>query len=87
MGILNPFAKEPKLTSQMTVGITEVGKKTAEQELARGPTFAILSALNEHSPRSIGDLSEEIQVEISEVKERIKILARQGYLRITGMQM
>lgn len=79
--------REPKLTSSMTVGITEVGKKTAEQELARGPTFAILACLNEHSPRSVGDISEETQIDIVEVKQRIKILARQGYIRMTGMEM
>jgi len=78
--------REPKLTSSMTVGVTEVGKKTAEQELARGPTFAILALLNEHSPRSIGEISEETQVDITEVKQRIKILARQGYVRLTGME-
>jgi len=79
--------REPKLTSSMTVGITEVGKKTAEQELARGPTFAILALLSEHSPRSVGEISDETQVDIVEVKQRVKVLAKQGYLRMTGMEI
>ena len=82
---MNLFHKtEPKLTSQMTVGITEVGKNTAQQVLARGPTFAILSTLNEHSPQTIKEISEETQIDITELKERIKILARQGYVRLQG---
>lgn len=76
--------QEPKLTSQMTVGITEVGKNTAQQLLARGPTFAILSTLNEHSPLTIREISEETQIDMTELKERIRILARQGYVRLTG---
>ena len=81
------FSKEPKLSSHSMIGITEVGKKTAQQELARGPTFAILSLLDEHTPRSIGEIAEETQIDISEVKERLKILGKQGYIRITGMSV
>ena len=69
------------------IGITEVGKKTAQQELARGPTFAILSLLDEHTPRSLGDVSEETGIDIDEVKERLRILGKQGYIRLTGQSM
>lgn len=81
MGFLK---QEPRLTSQMMVGITEMGKNTAQQLLAKGPTFAVLSTLNDHSPLSIKDISEETQIDITELKERIRILARQGYVRLTG---
>ena len=81
MGFLK---KEPPLSAQMTVSLTDLGKKTAEQFLAKGTTFAILSVLNDHSPQSIKEISEGTQIEMNELKERIKILARQGYVRLMG---
>lgn len=82
---MSPFGpREAKLSSSHIVGLTELGKRTAEQVLAKGPSFAILSCLAEHSPRSVHDIADETGIEVSELKERVKILARQGYVRLVG---
>ena len=77
---------KPKLTSDMTVGLTDTGKKMALRDTSKGRSYAIVASLNERSPQSLGELSEETQIDISEVKARIKVLARQGYVRFTGME-
>lgn len=73
-----------KVSSATMVGITEQGKDTVQHELARGMTFAILSMLNEHSPQSLGELTSQVGVPYEEMKERIRILESQGYLRYAG---
>ena len=75
-------AKKTKITSGMSIALTEQGKRTAEQQLSRGPTFAILSVLQDHSPRSVGEIAEETDIDISEVKQRVKDLAKGGSVRI-----
>lgn len=81
------FRREPKLTTQVAVGLTEVGKRTAEKSLTSGPEFAIMSLLNEHSPRSIGEIAEELDMNADEVKERIRRMMKQGYVRISGAEV
>ena len=79
--------KTSKITRQTLVGLTEAGKRTAEKELARGPTFAILSTLEEIPHCSIGKLAEETQIDIDEVKERVRLLAKQGLVRVQGSEV
>ena len=57
-----------------------------KKQLSRGPTSAIVSALAERQPQSISDLSKETQIDIREVKARVRILSRQGYLRLTDFE-
>lgn len=81
MGIFNK--QKTELSAHTPVGLTELGQRTAESVMARGQTFAILSALAEHNPRSISDLARETNINIEEMKERIKIMAREGYVRVS----
>lgn len=74
------------ISSFTSVSITDAGKKTAERELAQGATYAILSVLDDHSPRTVGSIAHETQIDINEVKERVKMLARQGYVRLTSAE-
>ena len=76
--------QEAKITASMSVGITEIGIKTVEQELARGGTYVILSLLHEHSPRIISDIARETDIPIEETKERVRVLAKNGYIRFVG---
>jgi len=76
----------PKLSASSTVGITEEGKREAEKFTSHGPMFAILAALAERSPQSIGQLSTRTGLTVGEVKKRLQILARQGYVRFTGLE-
>lgn len=76
--------RQPKLTTNMSVGITETGKRVVIKGLVGGHTFAILSRLDEHSPRTVGELSEDTQIDIYEVKERLRQLAHQGYVKVSG---
>lgn len=76
--------QSPKLTRQTIVRLTEAGKKLAEQELAKGPNYAILATMEDKPHCSIGELAEETDMDIEEVKGRIKIMVRQGYIGLTG---
>jgi DNA-binding MarR family transcriptional regulator len=75
--------RKPKITSRTAVLLTDAGKKTAEQYLAGGKNFAILSVLQDHHmARTVSDIANETDIDINEVKERVKILARQGQVRL-----
>ena len=79
--------KEPKITASMSLGLTEAGKKEAEQYSSKGPKFAILATLSERSPMSIGELSMETQIDISELRVWVKRLAQQGLVRfVSGLE-
>lgn len=81
------LGNKPKITNRTAVGLTDTGKREAERFASKGVTFAILSALNEQSPQTIKNLSEETQVPISEIMARVKMLASQGYVRLTGVEV
>lgn len=78
--------KEQRLTRQSIVGLTETGKKVAEQELAHGPTYVILSKLAEIPHCTIGDLADETGLDDNEIKMRVEKLAHQGYVRLSGLE-
>ena len=79
--------KETKVTSSMSLGLTESGKKEAEQFTSKGPKFAILAALSERSPMSIGDLASETQRDLNGMRVWVKRLAQAGYVRfIAGLE-
>lgn len=85
MGALDFLKKggKPKITSRTAVLLTETGKKTAEQYLAGGKNFAILSVLQDHHmARTVSDIANETDIDLNEVIERVKILARQGQVRL-----
>lgn len=50
------------------VGITQAGRMEAQNYSSRGVQFSILSALCDRSPMSVGDLADETQVDIGELK-------------------
>ena len=79
--------KETKITSSMSLGLTESGKQEAEKFTSKGPKFAILAALSERSPMSIGELSSETQIDLSEMRVWVTRLARAGFVRfIVGLE-
>lgn len=69
------------------VFITDIGKKTAEKQISKGETFAILSALNEKSPSSVSEIAEETDIDIIELKSRLKEMAKSdvGLVRVMSM--
>ena len=73
-----------KVTGSTSIALTEPGKRMAEKYSSRGPTFTILAALSEKSPMTVSELAMETQIEISEAKQRIKLLSKQGLLRVSG---
>lgn len=74
----------PKLTRQTIVRLTEAGKQLVEQDLAQGRNYAILSTLEDRPHCSIGDIAEEKDMDIEEVKERILTMAKQGFIGLSG---
>ena len=75
-----------KVTGSTSIALTEPGKRMAEKYVSRGPDFVMLSALSEKSPMTVSELAIETQIEISEAKQRVKILNKQGLLRVSGSE-
>lgn len=87
MGFLDAITgRKAVVKGDMTVGITETGKSEAQKFSSRGANFAILSALDEKSPQTVRDLSLETGMAIADVRPRVEKLARQGYVRFTGLE-
>ena len=75
------FGGRNKVTASMSLGITETGKREADQYSSHGPKFAILAALSERTPMSIGELSNETQIDLNELRVWVTRLAKQGFVR------
>jgi predicted transcriptional regulator len=78
--------RDVQLQSGTMVGITELGKRKAQQVEAAGKSFTILSYLSEHSPRSIYDIHEYTGIELSELKTRLRVMAQAGVVRIAATE-
>lgn len=84
MGVMD-FLKGGKkdISSRTAVILTEAGKKEAENIQYAGRNFAILAVLQDHHvARTIGDIARETDIDVAEVKERVRVLARQGLVRL-----
>ena len=73
-----------RVTADMSVGLTETGKKKADEFTASGPRFEILATLREQGPCTLSDLTEETHISTEKLKHIIRILAKQGYIRYVG---
>jgi len=91
MGFLDMLKANKKegqnIKASTMVFITEVGKKTAETQISKGETFAILSALNEKSPSSVAEIAEETDIDMIELKSRLKEMSKSdvGLVRVMSM--
>lgn len=78
--------RDIQLNTNTMVGITELGKRKAQQVEASGKTFTILAYLSEHSPRSIYDIHEYTGIELTELKTRIRVMAQAGVVRVAATE-
>lgn len=76
------LGKKPEVKASTMIGLTEVGKRMAEKYTSSGKTFVILAQLNEKSPQTVADIAHDSDIDIDEVKARIKDLAKSGVVRI-----
>lgn len=76
--------RSSRVTADMSFGLTEAGKKKAEEFSAQGPKFEILATLREQGVCTIGELSEETHIPTERLKQIVKTLRAQGYIRFTG---
>jgi hypothetical protein len=85
MGI--PFFgnKTSEFDSATMISITEGGKAALNSEVVKNINqYAILSSLDQHSPRSLSDLSKEAQQNINQTKREIMTLKRQKMVATVG---
>lgn len=85
MGLLDGLIGKSKreVSARTAVVLTEAGKKVAESEMYAGRNFAILAALQGHrGTMTVSEIANETNIDTSEVKERVKVLARQGRVRL-----
>jgi len=65
------------------VGLTEIGKRTAERFTSMGRRFVILSKLSER-PMTVSELSEETGMDMPEVEELVENMISSNYIRVMG---
>ena len=83
-GVLDFFKGGKKdVSSRTAVVLTEAGKKQADNEMYAGRNYAILASLRDHHmSKTVADIANETDIDVSEVKERVKVLARRGLVRL-----
>lgn len=82
MGLFGRFGKRDVVSSEMVVGLTNLGKQKAEQFSVSGPKFEVMAVLNERGPCTIKELGEETRMDISKIKFIVKALVRSQCVRV-----
>jgi len=73
-----------KVTTDMSFGLTEIGRKKADEFSSGGSKFEVLATLREQGTCTLGELSDETHIGMDKLKHIIKILKAQGYVRYVG---
>jgi len=76
--------RESRVTSDMSIGLTETGRKKADEFTSSGPKFEVLATLREQGTCTMSELSEETHISTDKLKHIIKILKAQNYVRYMG---
>ncbi len=66
------------------VDLTDKGKQLVYNIDSGGINHRILSELDNEAPQTVGRLCKSIRISPDEMKQRIKILSREGLVRITS---
>ena len=83
MRILDNFRPERRtIGADSMCALTEDGKRAVDKQMVEGKSWPILMTLDEHSPRSISDLSRECRIDIHQMKRQVDKLERQRMVRI-----
>ena len=67
-----------------SIGLTEAGKRRAENIGSGGVEWLALAKLSEKSPMSINELAREIELPSRETKAIVDGLKRKGFVRLVG---
>ncbi len=65
----------------MIISLTSTGKRRAKIITARGPEFAMLSALEESGPSEVEELAKDMKVSVKGAREVAVKLAKKGYIK------
>ena len=84
MNFLRLGRKKKKLDikADSVLALTEEGKQVAEGQKELGKGYAILEELQDRSFREVGEICEEVDIDIGEAREAIRGLAARGFIRI-----
>jgi DNA-binding MarR family transcriptional regulator len=88
MGFLNVVKKlrnpseDVSLTGDTMVALTDDGKRMFDQMMIKGKAHKVLAILDEHSPRSISDISRECEMNYHRIKGEVDKLRRQNMVRV-----
>lgn len=80
MGLFKP--KGTELRASTLVGVTFEGRASAEQMLVKGGSLTILAYVAQHAPCSMYSISEFTGIDLDELKVRVKMMVRAGFLRV-----
>lgn len=76
--------KQPEISGASSVGITEIGRREALKQISQGIEFEILALLMERSPRTVRNLAEDLNKDISDLKVRLVVMERGKLITINN---
>ena len=83
MSIFSKFRTQPKAVgAESMVALTDDGKRAVDKLMADSRSLPALLALDEHSPRSVMDLSRECKIDLSQMKKIVFRLDKQRLVRV-----
>ena len=78
------FKSSKRVSHNMTVSITSLGKQKAENFDAEGSKGEILAYISESGPASIGEISENTHIRPGKVETIVRVLLKRGLVRPMG---
>ena len=83
MNVLDKFRPQRQtIGTDSMCALTEDGKRAVDKQMSDAKAWPVLMSLDEHSPRSVGDLSRECRIDIHQMKRLVDKLERQRMVRI-----
>jgi len=83
MNVLDKFRPERHtIGADSMVALQEDGKRAVDKQISDAKAWPVLVSLDEHSPRSVSDLSRECRIDIHQMKRLVQKLERQRMVRI-----
>ena len=81
---MSPFGFFGDKAKNASIGLTESGKRRAENIASGGVEWLLLAKLAEKSPMSVNELAREIELPPKETDMLVQRLKKRGFIRFVG---
>jgi len=77
-------ARQTRIGSRASYGLTELGKQKAETFGLEGPTWQVLGYLNDNGPSTLTDICEGLHLKSDRARELLNRLINSRYIVVVG---